>query len=346
MDQGNRREFLTKSTLTAVGMLAGVARTQSARNPEQKRPNILFAIADDWSYPHASAYGHTVFSTKAFDRVAQQGCLFTNAFAAAPQCSPNRAALLTGRNIWQIEEAGTHASYFPTKFTVFPDLLEKAGYHIGYTGKGWGPGNWKGSGRERNPAGPSYSSEKMESPQGINNLDYTANFRKFLQERQQGQPFYFWYGASEPHRTYKMGIGREQGKDPADVTVPSFLPDSDVVRNDILDYAVEIEWFDQHLNQMLDYLEEIGELDNTLIVVTSDNGMPFPRAKAYLYEYGIHLPLAICWGDQIKVDGRLMTGQFHRFCPYFPAGCRSAGSSGDDGTQFGKFAHLKSGGHC
>jgi len=61
----------------------------------------------------------------------------------------------------------------------------------------------------------------------------------------------------------------------------------------MLDYAVEIEWFDHHLQKMINYLEEIGELENTIIVVTSDNGMAFPRAKANSYEYGVHVPFAV-----------------------------------------------------
>jgi len=72
-----------------------------------------------------------------FDEVAKRGIMFTNAFVAAPQCSPSRAAMLTGKNIWQLEEAGTHSSYFPKKFPVFTDALESAGYFIGYTGKAW-----------------------------------------------------------------------------------------------------------------------------------------------------------------------------------------------------------------
>src|SRR6185312_14867940 len=91
---------------------------------DHKRPNILFVIADDQSFPYASIYGATGVSTPAFDEVARNGILFYNAFSAAPQCSPSRAAILTGKNIWQLEEAGTHASYFPKKFTVFTDLLE------------------------------------------------------------------------------------------------------------------------------------------------------------------------------------------------------------------------------
>jgi len=101
----------------------------------EKKPNILFAISDDQSYPYTSVYGASGISTPAFDRVAKSGILFHNAFVAAPQCSPSRAAILTGKNIWQLEEAGTHSSYFPKKFTVFTELLKKSGYKTGYTGK-------------------------------------------------------------------------------------------------------------------------------------------------------------------------------------------------------------------
>src|SRR5690606_32987578 len=115
----------------------------------------------------------------------------------------------------------------------------------------------------------------------------------------KGKPFCFWYGASEPHRVFEKGSGLKAGKKLEDVVVPSFLPDTEEVRSDLLDYAVEIEWFDQQLGKMLEVLEEVGELDNTIIVVTSDNGMAFPRAKANLYEFGHHVPLALRWGDKV-----------------------------------------------
>lgn len=265
-----------------------------------ERPNILVAISDDQSYPHASAYGYEAIETPAFDRVAKMGLLFRNAFTPAPGCSPMRAAFLTGRNIWQIEHAGTHASSFHTKYEVYQDRLESAGYFVGYTGKGWAPGNWKVSGRKRNPAGPEFSSKKRKAPSGIRNTDYAANFADFLAQRPNDKPFSFWYGGSEPHRSFKKGIGRENGLDPSKVKVPSFLPDTPEVRDDILDYCFEIQWFDQHLGHMLDALEEAGELDNTLVIVTSDNGMAFPRAKANCYEYGIHMPLVVAWPAAAK----------------------------------------------
>ncbi len=264
-------------------------------------PNILIAISDDQSYPHASAYGSKMVSTPAFDRVAAEGVLFTNAYVASPGCAPSRAALLTGMNCWQIEEAGTHGSRFPVDYTVYPDVLEDAGYYIGYTHKGWGPGDWQVSGRKRNPAGNIHNVFSLEPPSsGIVVTDYAANFIDFTEKRPEGKPFYFWYGSSEPHRAFEEGSGRKAGKDPANVEVPGFLPDTPEIRDDLLDYALEIEWFDEHLGRMIDHLEKTGELDNTIIVVTSDNGMAFPRAKANLYDHGIRVPLAVMWGENLS----------------------------------------------
>lgn len=293
-----------KTILGLFSLMLLAACGRSAQNDGEdmagKRPNILLVISDDQSWPHASAYGYKGTPTPAFDRIAEEGILFNQAFAASPGCSPSRAALLTGLNCWQIEEAGTHASSFPKKYITFPDLLEKAGYYIGATSRGWGPGNYETSGRTRNPAGPEFSDMTMESPEGISGEDYASNFKEFLKGRESGQPFFFWMGAREPHRPFRKGIGKEQGMDPNQIEVPPFLPDVAAVRNDMLDYGFEITWFDKHLERAIRVLEDAGELENTLIVVTSDNGMPFPRAKVNLYEYGIHMPLAIRWGGQVK----------------------------------------------
>lgn len=265
------------------------------------QPNILFVISDDQSYPHSTAYGSTMVSTPGFDRVAKAGALFTNHYVTSPGSSPSRASMLTGLYPWQIEEAGTHASSFPAKYVCFPDVLQQAGYHIGYTGKGWSPGDWQGSGRTHNPAGPAYNDIQLTPPySGISKIDYTANFKKFLSERKTGQPFYFWLGTNEPHRSYQSDSWTKDGKSLSQASVPEYLPDNDAVKGDLLNYAVEIEWFDQHLKNCIEELDRIGEFDNTIIIVTADNGMPFPRAKSNCYDQGIHVPLAICWGSKIQ----------------------------------------------
>jgi len=289
----------------AAGMMGlGVFDTSVwAAGPGGKRPNILFAIADDWAWPHASIVGAPEVRTPAFDYIAKNGCIFTNAFTAAPQCSPNRAATLTGRSICEIEEAGTHGSIFPNKFAAFTDVLENSGYHVGFTGKGWAPGDWKAGGWKRNPAGDEYNELKKNrvAAVGINGTDYAGNFKMFLDDREPGEPFFFWYGGFEPHRSYEPYSGQRRGKKVAEnVNVPSFLPDVMETRQDLLDYFFEVEWFDRQLGKMISLLDKMGELENTIIVSTGDNGMPFPRAKANLYEYGTHVPLAVSWPAGIK----------------------------------------------
>ncbi len=274
-------------------------------NKVKRAPNILFAIADDQSYPHAGAYGQEAFQTPVIDSIARNGILFSNAFVAAPQCSPSRAAILTGKQIWQLEEAGTHSSYFPKKFPVFTNALEKGGYFIGYTGKPWAPGNWKDAGWERNPVGPEFNKRQLvKAPTtGINKNDYAANFKDFLTERPANKPFFFWFGSQEPHRVYEEGSGLAAGMNAGKLLVPPFLPANDLVKSDMLDYAYEIKWFDTQLGKMLQLLKEAGELDNTIVVVTADNGMAFPYAKANMQEYGIHVPLVMS-GPAIKGKNR------------------------------------------
>jgi hypothetical protein len=104
------------------------------------RPNILFVLADDWGCGDAGAYGRTWIRTPAFDRVAHEGLLFENAFTPNAKCAPSRACLLTGRNSCQLKEAGNHGGFFPLEVTTYPEALEKNGYFVGMTSKGWAPG--------------------------------------------------------------------------------------------------------------------------------------------------------------------------------------------------------------
>lgn len=278
---------------TAAWVLLAVL-CPAAAVAQTTRPNVFIAISDDQSWPHASAYGSTFVETPAFDRIAADGLLLQNAFCASPGCSPSRAALLTGLDTWQLRHAGTHASYFDPGLTTFADQLQAAGYFVGYAGKGWGPGDFAALGRRENPAGQLFRVEAGRSKASR----HAAAFAKFLRARPADAPFCFWFGSHDPHRTYEFQSGLSSGKELADVQMPPFLPDVPEVRSDLLDYAYEIERFDSDLAAILELIEATGELDETLVIVTSDNGMPFPRAKANCYEYGIHVPMAIRWGKQ------------------------------------------------
>ena len=248
-----------------------------------ERPDIFFAIADDWAFPHAGVYGDKVVKTPIFDGVAKEGVLFTHAFCASPSCTPSRAAVLTGQHIHRLEDSGNLWSLLPTKFETYPDILEKQGYAVGLWGKGWGPGDFKAGGRERNPAGPA-----------------TKSFPEFLKGVPKDKPFCFWFGHRDPHRAYEKGTGLKSGLKLEDVVVPPFLPDTPEVRSDLLDYYFAVQRFDRDLGQALDALEASGRAANTIVIVTGDNGMPFPRCKANLYDSGTRQPFAVRWPAKIK----------------------------------------------
>lgn len=286
------------------------------------RPNILFAIMDDASYPHMGAYGCDWVRTPAFDRVARDGILFTNGYTSNAKCAPSRASVLTGRNSWELGQLGVHIAVWPGDgYKTYCEVLADNGYHVGRTGKGWSPGIVE-SGVERELTGRVFNKLTTNPPaEGISSTDYAANFEAFLDANRDGKAWCFWYGGHEPHRGYEYGSGVSKGgKKTFQIDeVPGFWPDNETIRNDLLDYAFEIEYFDRHLGEMLKLLEERGELENTLIVVTADNGMPFPRCKGLQYEYSNHMPLAMMWLQGVRNAGRTESAyvSFVDFAPTF-----------------------------
>lgn len=275
-----------------------------------RRPNILIAVADDQSYPHAGAYGCDWVRTPAFDRVARDGILMENFYTSNSKSAPSRASLLTGMYSWQLEDIGNHLAIWPEgRFTTVIEALASNGYNAAFTGKGWAPGDpGKVNGEPRRLTGIPYQRHKLKpKTSGIAAVDYASNFKEFMSDvSREDKPWVFWFGSREPHRAYEYGSGVSCGGMSVDMIdeVPAYWPDDEVTRNDILDYSYEISHFDEHLGRMIKTLEEIGELDNTIIIVTADNGMPFPRCKGFGYEHSTHLPFAVMWPDGIASPGR------------------------------------------
>ena len=140
------------------------------------------------------------------------------------------------------------------------------GYRTGFTGKGWAPGDpGTVAGQRRQLTGPPYNEQRMTAPTAaMSDIDYAANFSAFLDAAPApiaiGAPFFFWYGGYEPHRAYTYGSGLDgtgRSLDDVDDVAPMW-PDSDTVRTDLLDYAREIDYFDDHLGRMLAELERRG----------------------------------------------------------------------------------------
>ncbi len=246
-----------------------------SRSPD-RQPNFLILMSDNHSWNHVGVYGDPVVRTPNIDRIAGQGVRFTNAYCPSPSCTPARAAMLTGQDIWRLEEGANLWGTLPAKFTTYTSLLEQAGYLVGYEGKGWGPGDYQAGGWTRNPGGDKYES-----------------FEEFYNERERSQPFCYWFSSRDPHRPYRRDGGAKAGIDLEAIPVPPYLPDHPDVRRDIADYYAEIEHFDGEVGGHLQLLSEFGQLDNTVIIVASDNGWQMPRGLANLYDFGTRLPLIV-----------------------------------------------------
>nr|ABE03939.1 sulfatase [Theonella swinhoei bacterial symbiont clone pSW1H8] len=297
------------------------------------RPNIVFAFADDWGR-YASAYRpfegpdslNALIDTPHFDRVAREGVLFRNAFVPAPSCTPCRSSILAGQYFWQTGlGAILLGAVWDETIPTYPLTLEGAGYHIGYTYKVWSPGRALNApyGAERTrfePAGREFgrfshaaterATERDVEAAKRTLLDETrANFDAFLEAREDDRPFCYWWGPTNTHRSWERGSGKALwGLNPDNLEgrLPAFLPDVHEVREDVCDYLGECLAVDAGLGVLLERLEAIGELDNTLIVVSGDHGIPgLPRAKCNLYDLGCEVALAARWPGRIPA-GRVV----------------------------------------
>lgn len=299
---------MKNSIALSICVLSAYNTVQAKEKTEAPRPNILFCLADDASFPFLGAYGCKWVRTPHIDYIANNGILFLNNYTCNAKSAPSRSSILTGRNSWQLDEACNHFPFFPEKFKTFPEVLRENNYEVAQTGKAWSPGDpGMKDGKPRQLIGKAFDSKKLiPASKGISNNDYAANFNDFLAQRDHSKPFFFWFGSLEPHRDYEFSSGIRYGGYHTNSIdrVPDYWPDNDSVRTDMLDFAFELEHFDNQVGKMLEMLQKQGILDNTIIIVTADNGMPFPRVKGQAYHASNHLPLAIMWGKGIQMPGR------------------------------------------
>ncbi len=261
-------------------------------------------MADDWSWPHAGALGDKTVKTPTFDRMVNEGVLFERAFVSSPSCTPSRMAIATGQWHWRLGEAQNLGGSLAKEVPTYADLLAKTGYHTGFSRKG---------------ASPSKHTYRGTDPFGQRFKDFEA----FLSARKKDTPFCFWYGSGAPHRPYFLNSGKTSGLNTENLVLPPGLPDHSIVRNDLLDYYATVQVFDLEASTILDLLKKAGELENTLIVMSGDNGMPFPRAKATLYDTGTRVPLVVRWGKQIKGGRKVI--DFVSLCDLAPTFLEAAG---------------------
>lgn len=309
----------------AISILMILASNILANNKSKNRPNILFAFADDWG-KYASIYSkfesdktiNSVVRTPNFDRLAEKGVLFTNAYVNSPSCTPCRSSILTGQYFYR---TGLGAILLGATWDysrpAFPIMLEKQGYHIGYTYKVWGPGipmdapfvpekhEYINAGREMNSFSQTVDqAENVKDGKGLIYQEVLQNFKDFLSDKDEDEPFFYWFGPTNTHRKWVKGSGKRFWQiepDSLKGKIHAAFPDVPEIREDIADYLGEVQGFDAALGVLVNYLIETGEFENTIIVVSGDHGIPgFPHAKTNLYDLGTSVSLGICFGNHIK----------------------------------------------
>lgn len=276
--KGIIRTVRSTITLFVCGLFVfgGCSLEMPDNSSEVRPPNIVFLFSDDHSVPDLGAYGNSAIQTPTLDRLAEEGVLFNRAYVTSSQCSPSRASILTGRWPHEVGASRLHADA-QQEFTSLIEMLNDAGYYTG-------------------------AYRKVHQQQIQDQLDFYGDadeaLTSFFDELPEGRPFFLWFGSTDPHRPYNTGE-YEYLHDPEMVIVPDYLPDTPAVRQDLADYYNEIRRFDRESGEILTILEEHGLSHNTMVVMSGDNGLPFPRAKATLYEAGIKVPLIVKWPDKI-----------------------------------------------
>jgi arylsulfatase A-like enzyme len=295
----------------------------SALAAEDKRPNIFFFFADDWGR-YASVYRenpvNSIIDTPSMDRLAREGVRFNHAHVNAPSCTPCRSALFSGQYFYRTGRGSIlRPAIWDESIPVFPLLLEQSGYRIGFTYKAWGPGLNPdapfGANRTRYvKAGNRFNrfshvvtelvakgKDKEEAKEELYG-ECLKNFEMFLADgkktpEENAKPFLYYFGPTNTHRTWEKGSGKALWNiNPDDLKgkLPKFLPDVPEIREDMADYLGEVLALDAVLQRFLKKLEEIGELENTVIVMSGDHGVPgVSRAKCNLYNIGTEVSLFV-----------------------------------------------------
>lgn len=300
------RTFFGRRVLSLlVGLLFTAASLCDAASAA--KPNILFVLSDDHSYPFLSCYGDTNVRTPALDRLAAEGMKFHRFFTAAPQCVPARAAYLTGRSAVAARMT-RFSSPLPRDEVTFPELLrENAGYFTGIAGRSYhldGSGaraGTEGIGALVDKHGLKTFAQRVDFLRQGSDTEAIAQMREFLAAKPAAKPFCLWLNFSDPHHVWNADASFRP--DPAALKLPAHWPDLPGMREQLADYCAEVNRLDRSMQAVLDLLAAQGFAENTVVVFAGDNGAALPHGKGSLYDPGSNVPLVIRWPGVIKPGG-------------------------------------------
>ncbi|KAI5634862.1 sulfatase domain-containing protein [Phthorimaea operculella] len=280
-----------------------------------KTRNVLILLADDGGF-ELGAYMNKICQTPNIDALARRSVVFDNAFTSVSSCSPSRAALLTGTPSHQNGMYGLHhgvhhfSSFDHIANQSLPNLLRKHGVYTGIVGKKHvGPSNVYKFDYEQ-------TEENNHIDQVGRNITHIKLLvREFLQNANKlNKPFFLYVGFHDPHRcghrepqwgpfcerwgTGEPGAGRIPDWTPwyyqwDELELPFHIQDTEPARRDLAAMYTTVSRLDQGVGLVLKELEAAGHSEDTLVMYTSDNGVPFPAGRTNMYEPGIRVPLIV-----------------------------------------------------
>lgn len=259
-----------------------------AMEASEKSPNILIFIADDLGWEEVGAYGHKVVKTPNMDWLASQGMRFDNFYLTASSSSPSRSSIFTGMYPSCTGARNLHEN-MPAYINMFPDRLHDKGYYTMLVGKTHGTN--LPTVQKRFDYG---SFIDWSKPWTMVDL-----WKNALKQRPKDKPFFMFAASIDPHRPFKQGV-YEKPYSPDEVVVPPYLHDSPEMREELADYYDEISRLDNHIGQVLQLLREEGELENTCIIVMSDNGRAFQQSKTRVNMQGLKSPFIVYYPPLIE----------------------------------------------
>jgi len=265
----------------AALLLAPLAALHAAESTPSK-PNVLLVILEDWG-PYLHCYGESEIYTPNLDRMASEGRLYKNCFSSGPVYSVGRSTLMVGLSQYtthteQHRTAPDQKPDLPKGVESLPDLFRNAGY---FTALGCGYSR---------KVDLNFKFDEKVSYQGT---DWSG--------RQPGQPFYAHLTLMQTHRAWKGD--RQRPIDPTLVTLPLWYPDTPLTRKDWALGLESAQTSDRDIGNIVARLKKEGVYDNTIIVITADHGIALPRAKQFIYDEGLHIPLIIHYPSRIAPGG-------------------------------------------
>lgn len=291
-------EFQVLGLLLTVALLFFSCQSEKKDGPVSlsARPNILWITCEDMS-PRLGAYGDSLAHTPNIDQLAKEGIKYTNAFSISGVCSPSRAALITGlyptsfaamhmrtikrtASIAQITDPEllaipVYEAVPPAEVKCFSELLRRQGYYC-----------------------TNNSKEDYQFHAPVTAWDESSNEAHYKNRKDKSQPFFAVFNIGDTHES-RVWANADSASytDPADVILPPYYPDTEVIRRDLARHYDNIRMMDQKVGKLLKELEQSGEADNTIVFFFSDHGDGLPRAKRWIYDSGIKVPLIVRFPD-------------------------------------------------